>query len=35
MVGYKEIATMYLAATADADGVETVNGELVLKCWQD
>eukprot|EP00434_Breviolum_minutum_P008465 symbB.v1.2.007468.t2/scaffold455.1/size335105/16 len=28
MVGYKEIATMYLAATADADGVETVNGEL-------
>eukprot|EP00439_Symbiodinium_sp_Y106_P032155 s4992_g3.t2 len=32
---FPDIATVYLGATGDVDGVEEVNGKTVLKCWQD
>ena len=35
MKTYPEIAEMYLAATGDSAGVKTVNGKVVLNCWQD
>ncbi|CAE7843384.1 unnamed protein product, partial [Symbiodinium necroappetens] len=33
--GNTRIAQIYLDATGDADGVETVDGNLVLKCYQE
>lgn len=35
MKTYPEIAETYLAATGDSAGVKTVNGKVVLNCWQD
>lgn len=34
-IGYPDIAQIYVDATGDTDGVETKNGALVLKCYQD
>ena len=32
---YPEIASVYLAATGDNNGVKTESGNTVLDCWQD
>ena len=35
MVAFEEIAEQYVTATGDTAGVKTVNGAVVLDCWQD
>lgn len=35
MVAFEEIAEQYVTATGDTAGVKTVNGSVVLDCWQD